>query len=165
MQSATSAESASTCHRSGSGWPAVADPPVTTSTQSAMLAAKDSDSPATPAQPTRCVCRRTRIERHDARSGGPRSNDRVSISMAMVSVPKMLQLLDVDRVERLVNVVHEDLHPQEPHQRVEEHADLDQQRHAVGADHGEQGDRVLEHEKADHLRNRLPAAHDDEQIG
>src|SRR5712691_3175841 len=63
----------------------------------------------------------------------------------------------------VVNVVHDGLHHEHAEQHVEEHAKLDDERHTIGAEQRQQRDAVLEHEEPDNLRNRLAAAHDDEQ--
>src|SRR5215813_1979495 len=93
-----------------------------------------------------------------ARRGGPSSSAKVC-----TSVPQPVQLLNVDTLEGLMDLVDEDLHDKEAHERVKEDAQLDDQRDAVGAKDREQGEAVLQHEKAHHLGQRLFAADHHEQ--
>src|SRR5262247_21222 len=88
-----------------------------------------------------------------ARRGGPSRRAKVC-----TSVPQPVQLLNVDALEGLMDLVDEDLHDKEAHERVEEDAQLDDQRDAVGAKDREQGESVLQHEKAYDLGQGLLAA-------
>src|SRR5215831_7148947 len=93
-----------------------------------------------------------------ARRGGPSKRAKVRMS-----VPQPVQLLNVDALEGLMDLVDEDLHDKEAHERVEEDAQLDDQRDAVGTKDREQGESVLQHEEAHHLGQRLFAADHHEQ--
>jgi hypothetical protein len=62
-----------------------------------------------------------------------------------------------------VDAIDENLHDEHAQQNVEEHSQLDDQRHAVGAEQRQQGDAVLEHQKSDDLRDREPPAHHGKQ--
>src|SRR2546427_404665 len=154
MHSASRAESASTCHNAVADLASRSGPAAMTVVQSAMLAAKDNSAQATLIQPTNRLYGRTRLARQDARSGGINNMESVRLTVAL-SVAQPRQLFDIKRVEGFVNVVDENLHDQEPHQRIEEHPKFDKQRHAVCAYDCKEGNRVLEHQEADDLRDRL----------
>src|SRR6266851_5744745 len=162
MHSVSSADSASTRHSAAADAASWSGPVATTVVHKPMLAANDSDAQITLTQPTNRLYGRTRIARQEATSGGVSRRERIMLTVRL-SVPKPRQLFDIKRVERFVNVVDEDLHHQESHQRVEEHSKFDQQRHPVGTHDCKERNRVLEHEEADDLRDRLFSAHDDEQ--
>src|SRR5438552_15480941 len=79
------------------------------------------------------------------------------------SLAQPVQLLDVDALEGLLDAIDDDLHDQETHQGIEEDAHFHDERDAVGAEHGQERDAVLERQEADHLGQRLLAADDDKQ--
>src|SRR5216683_2058194 len=116
MHSASSADSASTRHSVGADAASWSGPAATTVVQSAMLAAKDSDAQITLIPPTNRWYGRTRMARQEARSGGINNTESVMLTVTL-SVPKSRQRFDVNRIEGFMNVVDENLHHQEPHQR------------------------------------------------
>src|SRR5712691_3846858 len=158
MHSASNADSASTRHIAVADPASWSGPAATTVMHSAKLAAKDSDAPIRLTQPTNRLYGRTRIARQDAKSGGINRTATIMLTVTL-SVPKSRQLFDINRVEGFMNVVDENLHHQESHQGIKKHTKLDEQRHPVGPYGRQQRNRVLEHQEANHLCNRLLSAH------
>ena len=70
---------------------------------------------------------------------------------------QLLEVADVEAVELLADLEHEDAEDQDADQHVERDAELDHHRHAVGRRRGGEEQAVLHRQEADHLRHRLRA--------
>src|SRR5215467_5724464 len=148
---ASSVDSASA--RRNSPGPEVTTRPARSAPQSASAAPSEATESSAFIQPTTGRYGRTTVASRAASRGGPSR-----IAKVRTSVPQPIQLLDVDALEGRMDLVDEDLHHEEAHERVEEHTELDDQRDAVGAEDRKQREAVLEHQEAHHLGQRLFAA-------
>src|SRR5215831_4792658 len=88
-------------------------------------------------------------------SGQARTTKRKSASTS--GVLQLLEVADVEAVELLADLEHEDAQDQDADQDVECDAELDHHRHAVGRRGGGEEEAVLHRQEADHLRHRLRA--------
>src|SRR5471032_2008419 len=88
-----------------------------------------------------------------ATSGMPRTSSR---TQALV-IFEFFEVANVQTIELLANLEHEDAQDQDAHQHVQPDAELDDHRHAIGGGGGGKEQSVFHRQEADHLRYRLRA--------